>query len=130
MAAIAGSSQYLNASALANQRGFAAQSPSLLGETSTSSLLEAGRNALAVPGGFGLSSSARALNKSFLSNSANINAMFSLGVGPDATIEGARQEILALRAGLSESRLARFLRAEDDGGVSASRTGRSVDREA
>ncbi|MCB1563577.1 MAG: hypothetical protein KDJ75_08400 [Alphaproteobacteria bacterium] len=129
MAAIAGSSQYLNASALANVRGVAPSTPTLLSQSNSAlSLLDSGRNLSA--GRFGLSSSARVLNQQFLNNSASINQMFSLGVGADATIEGAQQQILALRAGMSDSQLAPFLRAKDDGSVSASGTGRSVDTEA
>lgn len=125
MPTIAGASQYLNASALANVRGVAPSTPTLLSQSSTAlSLLDSGRNLSA--GRFGLSSSARIVNQQFLSNSANINQMFSLGVGIDATIEGAQKQILALRAGTPDSKLARSLRAEDSGAVSASRTGRSV----
>lgn len=128
MVRIAGSSQYVNAATLANQRGLAAQSPTLLSEGSTQSLLDVGRN-LSSGSGIGISSAARALNQTLLNRSSDVNAMFSLGVGSGATIEGAQQQILALRAGLSESQLARSLR-EDDGGVSESETGQEVDTEA
>lgn len=128
MTTIAGSSRFLGASTLANLRGLAAQTPTVLSNSSSTSLLDSGRK-LAVRG-FGVSSRARALNTQFLNNSANINAMFSLGVGYSATIEGLQQKILALRAGLSDAQLARSLRAEDTGGVSKSGTGRTVDTQA
>ena len=125
--AIAGASRFLNAATLANTKGLAAQSPTLLGTGSAQSLLEAGRN-LGVRG-FGISSSARALNQQFLNRSADVNSLFSLAAGPDATIESAQQQILALRAGLSESKIARSLR-QDDGGVATSDRGARVDEQA
>ena len=128
MVTIPGASQFLNASTLANVQGVAAQSPTLLGETSTASLLEAGRG-LAVSG-IGLSSSARALNQQFLDRSADVNALFSLGAGGDATIEGAQQQILALRGRLSDSQLAPGLRSEDNGNAAASDLGQTVNQTA
>ena len=127
MVTIPGASGFLGAATLANVRGIGAQAPTLLGEGSATGLLESGRNLAA--GGFGISSSARALNQQFLNNSTDINAMFSLAVGPDATIEGAQQIILALRGSIPESQLSRAVRG-DDGGVSAPKTGKTVDTEA
>lgn len=113
MATIAGASQYRTAAILANTQGLAAQSPSLLNSGSTdigASLLSAGKN-LAVSG-FGISSSARALNDQLLNNS-DYRTLLSLGAGTDATVEGLQQEILALRAGLSENQLAPSLRGTE-----------------
>ena len=124
--AVAGASRYMNAATLANRRGLAAQSPTLLGETSTASLLESGRNLAA--GGFGISSSARALNQQFLNRSAEVNGLFSLAAGPDATLESAQQQILALRTSLPESRIARSLIGDDPETVPASDLGSEVDR--
>lgn len=128
MTTIAGASQYLNSSTLANTRGLSAQAPTLLGETSTASLLEAGRG-ISSASGVGLSSSARALNNQFLNRTTDVNALFSLAAGPDATVESAQQQILALRAGFSDSQLAPSLRA-DDGSVTESDLGQEVDQTA
>lgn len=112
---VAGASQYRNAAVLANTQGLAAQAPTLLSQTTdTMSLLASGRN-LAV-GGLGvggLSASARAVNQSLLAQSSAINGLFSLGAGGDATIDGALQQILAIRAGLSDSQLAPSLRGQE-----------------
>ena len=109
---IAGASRFLGASTLANTQGRAAQSSTVLDQASTgpTSLLDSGRRFSA--GGAGLSSSARQLNQSFLNRSSDINAMFSLAVGSSATTEGAAQQILALRAGLTDSQLAPSLRSD------------------
>jgi hypothetical protein len=128
MALIVGASQYLNAATLANTKGISPSNPNLLGEGSTASLLEAGRNALAVPG-VGVSSAARALNDQLLSRSADINELFSYGAGPNATIEGMQQQILAIRAGLSQSQLAPELQ-QDSGATAAGTNGSAVDTEA
>ncbi len=108
---IPGATQFANAASLANTRGVAPSAPTLLSQNeSTASLLEQGRNALRVPG-YGISSSARALNSQYLSQSTSLgNQILSLSVGADATLEGARQQILALRARMSDDRLAPFLR--------------------
>lgn len=125
---VAGASRFTNAATLANTRGISAQQPTLLGSSSNpTSLLDAGRGVAS--SGLGLSSNARALNNQFLSNTADINTLFSLGAGTDATVESAQQQILALRAGLSDSQLAPSLRS-DDGGISAGSTGGTVDTEA
>ncbi len=129
MATIPGASQFINAATLANTRGISVQQPTVLSASASStSLLDAGRS-IGGGNGIGLSASARAINQQFLNNSADINAMFSLGIGTSATVEGAQQNILALRAGLNDSQLARSLRA-DDGSVSISDTGELVDTEA
>jgi hypothetical protein len=127
--AVAGASRFLGAATLANTRGLAAQSPTLLGSTSTASLLEGGRRLAA--GGFGISASARALNQQFLNRSSDVNSLFSLAAGTDATIESAQQQILALRAGLSDSQLSRDLRSEaqPSDGISESDRGTQIDQE-
>ncbi len=124
---VAGASQFLNASTLANSRGIAPSAPTVLSQNgSTASLLESGRNALRVPGyGFGVSSGARALNAQYLSQSESLgNQILSLGVGASATLEGAQQQILALRSRYSDDQLAPFLRTEE------SSNGSIVDEEA
>ena len=111
MTLIVGATQYLNASTLANTKGLSPSTPNLLGEGSTASLLEAGRSSLAIPG-MGVSSAARALNNQLLNSSADINKLFSLGVGSGATMEGLAQEILALRGSLRDDQLAPELRGQ------------------
>lgn len=106
MTLVAGASQYLNAATLANVRGVAPSTPSLLSQaTDAASILDSGRSALG-NSGIGISASARALNQSFLSRSTDVNALFSLGAGSDATVEGAQQQILAIRARTQTERLA------------------------
>jgi hypothetical protein len=123
MTSVPGASRYLNAATLANTRGLAAQSPTLLGSSATTlNILDAGRNALRVPG-FGVSSSARSLNQQFLSNTSMMNELLSLGLGPGATAEGAAQQIRALRATLPISELHRSV-------LDTSALGQQVDEEA
>lgn len=128
MTTIPGASQFLSASTLANTRGLSAQPPTLLGSGSTASLLEAGRATAA--GGIGISASARAINNQFLNN-GDVNTLFSLAAGPDATIESAQQQILALRAGLTNSQLAPSLQDVptplDNGEAAASDLGQEID---
>ena len=131
MVRIPGSSAFLNASTLANRQGIAAVQSTVLGDGGIGAvdILDIGRGNN--KNGIGLSSRARLLNKQFLqSTTTNFNAIFSLGLGANATIEGMQQRILALRAGLSERQLAESLRASDDGGVASSKTGQKVDTEA
>ncbi len=136
MTTIAGASRFLSAATLANTQGVAAQAPTLLGESDTASLLDAGRGVSAGNNGIGLSSSARAVNNSFLNRTADINALLSLAVGADATIEGMQQQILALRSTLPSSAVhsSVFFDADevdaDDGSVSPSEIGTEVDEEA
>lgn len=136
MVTIPGASQFLNAATLANQQGTPAQTTNIFsGQDSTTSLLAVGR-AIAPDDGIGISAAARALNEQLLNNGESINELFSLGAGSDATLEGAQQQILALRASTPESQLSREVLgesadvAEDDGGVSESETGQEVDTEA
>lgn len=113
MATIPGASQYLNSATLANQQGVAAQSSNVLGVAEgATSLLDVGRSSL-FNNGIGLSASARALNNQIIqSNADTFNAIFSLGLGATASLEGLQQEILALRARAPESGLSRELRSE------------------
>lgn len=114
MTTVAGASRYLLSSRLANEQGLSAQSTSLLDGSGSSavSILNVGRR-LASGNGIGLSASARALNEQFLNRSSDINEMFSLGVGPAATLDGMSQEILALRAGLSDRQVSRSLLGQE-----------------
>jgi len=134
---IPGASGFLGASTLANTRGTPAAQATVLGEGGIGAvdILDIARSN--VDNGIGLSASARTLNKQFLeSSTTNFNAIFSLGLGASATVEGLQQQILAIRAGLPDSRIAPSLRTivepviEDDGGVSDSETGQEVDTEA
>jgi len=130
---VAGASRFLATATLANVRGISpVENNSILGSGSgTLGLLDTGRG-IGGNNGIGLSQRARALNNQFLSSTAStFNTVFSLGVGPDATVEGMQQQILALRAGKNDSQLAPSLRsAVDDGGVASSANGRNVDTQA
>ena len=131
MTTIPGASGFLNAATLANKQGIGAQQATVLGDGGIGGvdILDVAR-ANAPSNGVGLSSRARLLNKQFLdSTSDTFNAIFSLGLGGSATIEGLQQQILALRAGLSDNQLAPSLR-QDDGAAAASETGQEVDTEA
>ena len=133
MTTIAGASGFLNAATLANVRGVSAVQPSVLGEGGIGAvdLLDIGR--ASAPRGIGLSPQARALNKTFLeSSTSQFNALFSLGVGTTASIEGLQQQILALRSSVPESALSDAAREllNDDGGVSQGQTGQEVDTQA
>ncbi len=93
---IAGASQYRYAAILANEQGLSAQSSGLVSDLGTVDLLDLARSTSG--SSIGLSSSARQLNKQFLSStSTNFNAIFSLSVADSATIEGLTAEINALR---------------------------------
>jgi hypothetical protein len=132
MTLIAGAGKYLNAATLANLKGTAAQSPTLLDDSATS-LLQAARSNINY--GIGLSASARAFNESFLNRTSDINQMFSLGLGSDATLDGMKQQILALRAKTPTSRLATSIldlsEVTDDGTIPAdTTTGTNVDTDA
>lgn len=105
MSLVSGASQYLNAAILANTKGQSPSIPTLLSQsTDTASILDDARSSMSIPG-IGLSATSRSLTRSFLNRSADINALFSLGAGSDATIEGMQQQILALRATLPLSEL-------------------------
>ncbi len=145
MVTIPGASGFLNASTLANVRGTPAGQATVLGEGGIGGvdildIARANNN-----NGIGLSQSARALNKQFLeSTTANFNAIFSLGLGASATVDGLQQEILALRARTPASQLAPSLRevvlnedgeilngtSIDDGSVAPAENGQTVDTEA
>lgn len=106
---VAGSSRFLNAATLANTRGAAPSTPTLLGTGgSTQSLLDTGRNINS--SGVGLSGSARAVNSQLISQSASgFNQIFSLNGVEFGTNETLAQQINAIRASLPESSLARGL---------------------
>mgnify|MGYP000915271698 FL=1 len=132
MTLVAGASQYLASSTLANAKGTAPSIPTLLSQaTDISSLLDSGREAVRIRG-LGISSSARVLNQQFLQRTSDVNQLFSLGAGTDATVEGALQNILALRAQTSTDRLASSLiEVADSGDVAADSTkGTNVDTSA
>lgn len=105
--AVAGASRFLNSATLANVRGQAPSSPTLLGAGgSTQSLLDTGRNINS--SGIGLSGSARAVNSQLISQSASgFNQIFSLNGVEFGTNETLQQKILAIRASLPESSLGR-----------------------
>ena len=131
MVTIPGASQFLGAATLANKNGTPAAQATVLGEGSATSLLDVGR-ALA-PGGVGLSQNARQLNSQFIESSkTQFNALFSLGIGATASVEGLQQQILAIRASLPESKVHSLAApiAQDDGGVIEGETGQEVDTEA
>ncbi len=131
MTTIPGASGYLNAATLANVQGSAAQTSNVLGVAEgATSLLDVGRSSL-FDNGIGLSSTARQLNKSFIeSNASTFNAIFSLGIGATATVEGLQQEILALRASLPSNSIHSSVYETDDGSVSESATGTTIDTSA
>ncbi len=146
MVTIPGASGFLNAATLANKQGIPAGQATVLGDGGIGGvdILEAGR-ANAPDNGIGLSSTARFLNKQFLeSTTTTFNAIFSLGLGATASVEGLQQQILALRASLPDSQLAPSLRevvvnedgeilndaSIDDGSVAPAETGQEVDTEA
>ena len=131
MTSVPGASGFLNAATLANSQGIGAQQATVLGDGGIGGvdILDVAR-ANAPDNGVGLSSRARLLNKQFLdSSSSTFNAIFSLGLGGSATLEGLQQQILALRAGLSDDQLAPSLR-QDTGEVAASENGQTVDTSA
>ncbi len=110
MTSVPGASLYRNAALVANTRGLPPSTPGLLDTgVTTASVLQASRNLLSTRG-IGLSNNARALTEEFLGRTADVNKLFSLSAGPDATQEGLKQQILAIRAGLPDSQLARSLR--------------------
>ena len=132
MVTIPGASQFLGAATLANRQGLPVSQATVLGDGGIGGvdILDIAR-ANAPDNGVGLSSRARLLNQQFLDSSAStFNAIFSLGLGATASIEGLQQQILALRSGFSEDQLAPSLRATDDGGITESENGQQVDTEA
>ena len=123
MTRIAGSSQYLNQARLAQKTGSAFDASNVLALTSSSSLLDAGRRG-AVPG-VGISARARALTNAMLdTNSSAYNQLFSLSGGVSATIDSAQIQIAGLRA---TTVLSRDVLIQDDGNVSSSNVGITVD---
>lgn len=130
MALIIGAAKFLNAATLANLRGTAPSTPNILGESNdVANVLDSARNTLSIPG-IGASANARSLTKAFLNRTSDINAMFSLGLGAGATIQGLQQQILALRASLPISELGASVLEFDNGNAAAGNTGGTVDTEA
>ncbi len=112
MTTIAGASQYVTAFKL----GIKQATPTLLGGgggnvLGSVSILDVGRSVYG-GNGIGLSPSARAINNSFLGNTAEVNKLLSLTVGTDTSVEGSTIAIKALRAGLPDSALAPSLRGD------------------
>jgi hypothetical protein len=105
--AVAGASRYLNSATLANIQGSAVSTPTLLGTGgSTQGLLDTGRSINS--SGLGISGGARAVNSSLISQSASgFNKIFSLNGVEFGTNETLQQQILAIRASVPESSLAR-----------------------
>ena len=141
MATIAGASGFRGAATLANTRGFAAQGTNLLNSFEAPSLLDVAQGTRRT-GKFNIGSSqrARAFRKSLQqSSSALTNSLFSLAGGVNATTENNVTLINALReqnarggarTAESLSRTDRSVLEQDDGGVSASSTGGTVDTSA
>lgn len=132
MTTVAGASRYLNSSTLANAKGISPYTASLLdGGMGAQSLLDSGRRINR--SGIGISANSRALTEQFLSRQSQVNAMFSLGVGASLSVEGLLTKIKALRSTLPLSQIdPSLLEVEnaDDGAVSPSETGQTVDEEA
>ncbi len=126
MVRVAGSSQYLNQARLAQATGSNFDAGNILGLSSSSSLLDAGRgNAV---GGIGISARARALTSSQLQSSAATgNQLFSLSGGGSATVEAATIQIAGLRATVPASR---DVIVQDDGSISSAGIGSELDIEA
>lgn len=106
---VAGASRFLNSATLANLSGAVATAPNILGSgTSTTSLLDTGRGINS--SGLGLSSNARATNQQLIAQSqSGFNQLFSLNGVEFGTNETLQQKILAIRASVPESSLARGL---------------------
>lgn len=112
---IAGATAY-RAQAVAQLKGVSTgDPPNLFGSAngiSSLSVLDAGRQANAIPG-IGLSSNARALNSDFIaSRVGDFNKLFSLAAGTDSTTEGNVQAIAALRSSLPFNAFSREIRGE------------------
>lgn len=102
------------------------------------SILDGGSgNALSILGaarqfykGIGLSKNARQMNDQYLSQSkSGLNAILSLNVSVNASIEAVQQKIKAIRASLPQSQLLESLR-DDNGNAAAGSNGTNVDTEA
>jgi hypothetical protein len=114
MATIPGASRFINSATLANSRGIAPSTPNVLGTGgSTQSLLDTGRGINS--SGLGLSGGARAVNSQLISSSnAGFNKLFSLNGVEFGTNETLAQKILAIRASVPESRLARGVGLDEE----------------
>ncbi len=110
MTIIAGATRLLSAATLATQKGFSAQSASLLDNVGLD-LLSVGRNNRV--SGIGLSANSRALTQEILDKSSGLaNGLFSATAGADATLEGLQTQVLAIRSQLSADRVAPSLRGD------------------
>ena len=127
MALVPGASRFLNQATLAALQGSTFQQSNVLGEsTSGISLLDVGRR-LGGNNGIGLSNRARTLNKLFLQqNQSTFNQLFSLTGGSSATVDASLIQIKGLQATVPASRNVSTV-IEDDGGISASDTGTTLD---
>lgn len=133
MASIVGASQFVNASRLANSQGRPAVSSNLLGSFESPSLLDAAQSLRGRTGNFkfGSSARARAYRKQLQQGASNL---FSLTGTGSATTEANIIKINALRA--QNQRFTRGAQSnissltQDDGGVSSSSTGTTVDTSA
>lgn len=80
------------------------------GVLSGTDLISVARN-IAPDNGIGISKNSRQNIRNYLNaTSGGFNSLFSLGAGSGLTIEGAQQQILALRSGLPENQVAPDLR--------------------
>lgn len=134
MTLVAGASRYLSAATAANVQGLSPSIPTVTGESSTLSLLDAGR-AFSSPG-IGLSASSRAGINSYL-NSTNglFNSLFTLGAGASLSTAGLQTQILGLRAQFSDDQIADQVKVSEEIGelqaqVDALGLGSLVDQEA
>ena len=139
MTTIPGASQYLASSMYATKKGTALQQSSLADMMGTS-LLSVGRRLSTT--GLGLSDNARMLNENYLNQMAGgANNLFSAVVNSTSSVENLQKQVLAIRAGMSDSQLARSLLQvkTDDGSIvdsdgnivsGPSNTGTVVDEQA
>lgn len=104
MTLVAGASQFLNSSILANSQGLSAQTNSVLSEAAGGvSLLDAGRRINR--SGIGISNQSRQRIDALLdSRSATFNELFSLSGGTSSTVDAAITQIAALRSSVPTSR--------------------------
>lgn len=106
MTSVAGASRFLHSATLANNRGLAPSTPSLIGDSAIS-LLDVGRRINR--SNIGLSAESRALTNKFLNRSSAINSLFALGTGASLSAEGLQTQILALRSSVPKDKLSRVI---------------------
>jgi hypothetical protein len=99
MTTIAGASQYINSIKI----GVRNTAPNILGGSDsvlgTVDILEVARSSSKIRG-LGASDSARSLNKSLLSRTADTNKLLSLAAGNDSSVQGSEIIIKAIRSSL------------------------------